>query len=339
VRKSRAAGDARVEHLARIEQAYPRLDRGELSTADVLDLAERGRAIFERAGDDFGLGRAWHCTAVVKAIYELRYADLEAATVHIRRHYERAGFTLGSVTFLQAGAAYRGPMPVPEAIERCRSLLVEAGTPVWQSFILPMLAALEAMDGRFDEARAHLEEARLARQEFSDTGTIVTSWAALAGEVELLAGNPEHAEVILSTSCDALRAVGAGEWLATNSALLGEALYRQGRFAEALDASETALAAAPPEHLTSKAVAWVVQAKALARLGSVAEAQALAAETVEVLSGAEALDVLGEAYAASAEVHALAGASAEADRDWQRAVDAFERKGNVVSAARVRDLR
>jgi len=145
--------------------------------------------------------------------------------------------------------------------------------------------------------------------------------------------------VILSTSCDALRAVGAGEWLATNSALLGEALYRQGRFAEALDASETALAAAPPEHLTSKAVAWVVQAKALARLGSVAKAQALAAETVEVLSGAEALDVLGEAYAASAEVHALAGASAEADRDWQRAVDAFERKGNVVSAARVRDLR
>jgi len=46
--------------------------------------------------------------------------------------------------------------------------------------------------------------------------------------------------------------------------------------------------------------------------------------------------VLGEAYAASAEVHDLAGASAEADRDWQRAADAFERKGNVVSAARVR---
>jgi DNA-binding SARP family transcriptional activator len=336
VRKSSAAGDARIEHLARIEQAYPRLDRGELSPAEVLELAERGRAIFERAGDDFGLGRAWHCTAVVKAIYELRYADLEAATVHIRRHYERTGFALGSVIFLQAGAAYRGPTRVPEAIKRCRSLLVEAGTPVWQSFILPMLAALEAMDGRFDEARALLDDARLARQEFSDTGTIVTSWAALAGEVELLAGNPEHAEVILSTSCDALRAVGGGEWLATNSALLGEALYRQGRFVDALDASSAALAAAPPEHLTSRTVAWLVQAKALARAGRIAEAQALVAKTIQRLAEAEALDVLGEAYAASAEVHELAGASAEADRDWQRAVDAFERKGNVVSAARVR---
>ena len=216
---------------------------------------------------------------------------------------------------------------------------MEAGTPVWQSFILPMLAALEAMDGRFDEARALLDDARLARQEFSDTGTIVTSWAALAGEVELLAGNPGHAEVILSTSCDALRAVGGGEWLATNSALLGEALYRQGRFVDALDASSAALAAAPPEHLTSRTVAWLVQAKALARAGRMAEAQALVAETIQRLGEAEALDVLGEAYAASAEVHELAGASAEADRDWQRAVDAFERKGNVVSAARVRDQR
>jgi DNA-binding SARP family transcriptional activator/tetratricopeptide (TPR) repeat protein len=339
VRRSMAAGDARIEHLARIEQAYPRLERGGLSTADVLDLADRGMAIFERAGDDFGLGRAWHCTAVVKAIYELRYADLETATIHIRRHYERTGFALGSVTFLQAGAAYRGATPVPEAIERCRSLLVEAGTPVWQSFILPMLAALEAMDGRFDEARTHLEDARLARQEFSDTGTIVTSWAAIAGEVELLAGNPEHAEVILSTSCDALRAVGAGEWLATNSALLGEALYRQGRFAEALDASSAALVVAPPEHLTSRAVAWRVQAKALARVGRVAEAKALIAETMERLAEIDVLDVLGEAYVASAEVQAVAGASAEADRDWQSAVDAFERKGNVVSAARVRAVK
>ena len=84
VRKSVAAGNARIEYLARIEQAYPRLSRGELSTADVLELAEHARAIFEPAGDDFGLGRAWHCTAVVKAIYEFDYADLEATAVRIR---------------------------------------------------------------------------------------------------------------------------------------------------------------------------------------------------------------------------------------------------------------
>jgi tetratricopeptide (TPR) repeat protein len=339
VRKSVAAGDARIEHLARIEQAYPRLARGEVSTAEVLELAERGRAIFERLGDDFGLGRAWHCTVVVKAVYGLQYGELEVGAARIRRHYERTGFAIGSANFLRAGAACRGPTPVRKGITRCRSLLVEAGTPVWQSFILPMLAALEAMDGRFDAARTHLEDARHARQEFSDTGTIVTSWSALAAEVELLAGNAERAEEILTVSCDALRAAGEIEWFATNSAFLADALYRQGRYADSLELSRSALAIAPPGHLTSRAVAQRVHAKALSRVGRLAEAQALAAETIELLAATDALGEQGEAFAASAEIHALAGAAADAERDWERALDAFERKGNVVSAARVRAAR
>jgi tetratricopeptide (TPR) repeat protein len=339
LRKSIAAGDNRIEHLARIEQAYPRLTRGELSTVDALELAERARAIFQRTGDDFGLGRAWHCTLVVKAVYELRYAEVETAAVRLRRHYERTGFAPGSVTFLLAAAACRGPTPVPEAIDRCRVLLAEAGTPVWQSFILPMLAALEAMEGRFDVARTHLEDARVARQEFSDTGTIVTSWAALAAEVELLAGNPERAEEILSVSCDALRAAGGGEWLATNSALLAEALYRQERYGDALAASTSALAIAPPGHLTSRSVAQRVRAKALARSGRSDEAAALAAETIELLAGTDVLNEQGEAFAASAEVRVLAGAGAAAQQDLENAAEAFERKGNVVSAARVRAVK
>jgi tetratricopeptide (TPR) repeat protein len=339
VHKSVAAGDVRIEHLARIEQAYPRLARGEVATADVLELAERGRAIFERVGDDFGLGRAWHCTAVVKAVYELQYADLETTAIRIRRHYERTGVAPGPAIFLLAGAASRGPTPVPEAIARCHSLLADAGTPVWQSFILPMLAALESMAGQFDEARAHLEEARLARQEFADTGTIVTSWAGLASEVELRAGNPERAAEILSVSVETLRTAGEREWLATNSALLAEALYRQERYADALDVSGSALEIAPPGHLTSRVIAQRVHAKALARTGHLAEALALAAQTIERLAATETLDEQGEVFAASAEVHVLAGAPAEANRDWRRAIEAFERKGNVVSAARVRATR
>ena len=202
-----------------------------------------------------------------------------------------------------------------------------------------MLAALEARAGYFDEARVHLEDARLARQEFSDTGTIVTSWAALAAEVELLDNNPERAEEILSVSCDALRAAGEIEWLATNSAFLSEAIYRQERYDEALALSGSALAIAPPGHLTSIAVAQRVHAKALARAGRLAEAQALAAELIELLAATGALDERGEAFAAAAEIHVLAGAAAEADENWARALEAFERKGNVVSAARVRAAR
>src|SRR4029077_2905212 len=154
----------------------------------------------------------------------------------------------------------------------------------WASFVLAVLAALEAMDGRFDDARAHLEEARLARLEFADADSLATNWAALAAEVELLGGDSVRAEEILSGACTVLRAAGDAEWLAPNTAILSEALYRQGRFAEALAVSTTALEIAPPDHLTSRAVARRVHAKALARAGRLKEAESLASATLELLA-------------------------------------------------------
>jgi tetratricopeptide (TPR) repeat protein len=116
-------------------------------------------------------------------------------------------------------------------------------------------------------------------------------------------------------------------------------VYRQGRYDEALAASSSSLAIAPPGHLTSRAIALRVQAKAFARAGRFAEAQPLAAETIELLAASDVLDERGEVFAASAEVHVLAGATVEAERDWARALDLFEQKGNVVSAARVHAAR
>jgi len=253
------------------------------------------------------------------------------------RHYERAGFTPAVALYHLALAAYRGRTNVVEAIDRCRRLLTDAGTPVWESFLLPVLAVLEAMNGRFDYARVHLEEARVGREEFADPGTLVTSWAAIAAEVELLAADAERAEAILTDACASLRRAGEVEWLATNGALLAEVHYRQGRFADALAESEAALATGPPEHLTSKAIGRRVRAKALARVGRGADAAAAAVEAIEFVAGAEALDEQGETFAAAAEVHALAGDAADARAAWERALACFEQKGNVVSAARVRD--
>jgi DNA-binding SARP family transcriptional activator/tetratricopeptide (TPR) repeat protein len=339
VRKSSAAGTARIGELARVEQVWLRLSRGELAVDEAVGLVDRAIAVFEDAGDDWGLGRAWHCRAAINSVYEFHYAELEETVARVRRYYARSGFAPGSTVFMLAVATYRGTTAARDGILRCRTLLEDAGTPVWQSFILPMLAALEAMDGRFDEARGHLEEARLARQEFADSGTLVTSWSALAAEVELLAGDSERAESILAISRDALRAAGESEWLATNTALLAEALYRQGRFAEALTTSADALEVAPPTHLTSRAVARRVHAKSLARAGRLDEATTLAAETIALLANTDVLDEQGEALAASAEVHALSGRTAEAEQAWDDALAVLARKGNVASAARVRAAR
>jgi tetratricopeptide (TPR) repeat protein len=336
VQKSSARGADRIKQLARVEQVWPRLRRGALTVDQAVAIVDRATEVFEQANDDFGLGRAWHCRAVVNAVYECRYAALEEAVERVRRYYARSGFPPGSAPFLLAAAVCRGATPARAGILRCRALLEDAGTPAWQSFILPILAVLEAMDGRSGDARAHLEEARLARQEFADMGSLATSWAALAAEVELLAGEPEGAEAILLDSLDALAATGDREWLATNTALLAESQYRQGRFTDALVTSGEALVVAPPAHLTSRAIARRVHAKSLARAGRLEEAMTLAAETIAIIERTDALDEQGEAFAAAAEVHALAGRTDEAEQYRAAAVAAFERKGNAVSAARLR---
>jgi tetratricopeptide (TPR) repeat protein len=336
-RRSVAVGNERIEHLARVEQVWQRLAAGELSVAESRALVDRAIEIFERADDAFALGRAWHTAAVVIGVYEFRYGELDEMAARTRVHYARTGFAPAVPLFHRALAGYRGPMNAAEAADRCRLFLTQAGTPVWESFLLPLLAALEAMQGRFGHARVLLEEARVGRQEFADPGTLATSWAAIAAEVELLAQSPRRAEAILADACTALRAAGDVEWLATNTAILAEAQYLQGRHEEALSMSEFALEIGPPEHLTSKAVARRVRAKALARVGRGPEAEAAAAEAIALLEGTDVLNELGETFVAAAEVHALAGQPANAHADWERALAYFEQKGNVVSAARVRE--
>jgi DNA-binding SARP family transcriptional activator len=330
--KAAQAGDERIELRSRIEQVWTRLARGVLSVAAALELLDRARLVFEAEGDDLGLGRAWHLTAAVEGVYRLRYDQVGQAASRGARHYERTGFD-GAALVLLAGSASRGSTPVSEAIERCEACLLQAPTPIWESFILPFLAAVEAMAGRFDEAREQLEEARVRRQEFSET---VTSWSALAAEVELLAGEPERAEAILLRSCELLRAAGEHEWLATNSAILAEAQYRLGRFEDAAATSGAALGIAPLEHLTSRSVARRVHAKCLARLGRPDAAVELALEALRLLEDADVLDERGETLVACAEALSVSGAAAEAEQRWGEALAVFERKGNEVSAERVR---
>jgi tetratricopeptide (TPR) repeat protein len=332
--KAAHAGNERIELRARIEQVWVRLARGELSVDSALALLERARVVCEAAGDDLGLGRAWHLTAAVEGVYRLHYDDVGRAAARGAEHYARTGLD-GAALVLLAASASRGSTPADEAIVRCEALLQEAPTPVWESFILPFLAAAEAMVGRFTAARAHLEEARVRRQEFSDTATIVTSWSALAAEIELRAGEPGRAEAILLHSCELLRAAGDTEWLATNSAMLADTHYRLGRFDEAKAGSAAALSIAPPEHLTSRSVARRVHASCLAQLGQ-PESADLAADALRLLGDADVLDERGETLVACAETLFLSGAPAEAGERWAEALAVFEQKGNEVSAERVR---
>ncbi len=331
-------GDRRIELRARIEQLWRELSQAKTTPEAALELLEDAVSAFEAARDEDGLGRAWHLYAAVQGEYELMLGQTEAAAVQVRDHYRRSGFTVGAALSLLAVAAHRGTTSVPEAIARCEELLLQAETPVWESFVLAPCAGLHAMAGRFSVARELLAEARAQRVEFSDAGTIVTAWAAIAAHVELLAGEPQAAEAILFSSLEVLREAGDNLWVATNSSLLAEAVYGQERYEDAVALADAALQAAPPRHLTSRAVAQRVKAMALARLGRLVEAELLASETVALLVSTDSLYEQAEAASALGDVLALKGDAEAASESWDEAIALFERKGSTVSAERVRKV-
>ena len=80
-----------------------------------------------------------------------------------------------------------------------------------------------------------------------------------------------------------------------------------------------------------------VRAKVLARRGEHAEAERLAREAVTIGEGTDMLNGQGDAYADLAEVLQLSGKAGEAAAELERALDRYERKGNLVMARRIRD--
>ena len=153
--------------------------------------------------------------------------------------------------------------------------------PSGKAYILPMLAALEAMDAG-SMTHAHTWGKRDGRGASFPTPVrsrrVGRRWPPRSSCWPATPSAPRRSSRIPLAGCG--RPV--SRWLATNTALLSEALYRQGRFADALTQSGEALALAPPGHLTSLAVARRVHTMALARAGDLDEAAAIATATIDL---------------------------------------------------------
>jgi tetratricopeptide (TPR) repeat protein len=332
---ARAAGNRRIELRAEVELFYPRWSSGRLTGAAALELIGPARSFFEAASDELGVARASHLEAVIHSEAG-RAAEAEAAGGRALLFYRRAGFPAEFGSSLLAGLLMKGPVPVDEAIRRCRELLGEIVTPGWRSFVLPSLACLEAMRGEFNIAREHLEDARLGRREWGEPTTLAMDWAHQAAWVELLAGDPPAAERVLIEACEALRRIGVRPWLSTNLGLLATAVIEQGRFDDGLGlASEAASLALPDDQIAQ--ILWRrAQAKALAAGGKLARADRLAREAVAIRDDSDMLNDRAESLVVLAEVLGSRGKTIEAAETLEQARTLFEAKGNVVAADRTR---
>jgi tetratricopeptide (TPR) repeat protein len=333
-----SSGNRRLEAYARLTHLALRYstDR-EGCTEDVLHEVDRAIPIFEEVGDQLGLIKAWRLLASVHGT-SCRYGAAEDALQHAIDHAKLAGDLrqeLRSLPYLALCALY-GPMPVPEAILRCEQILKDAtGYRRVEALVLCALAHLQAMEGRFADAR---ELYRRSRTTFEDIGGKVLAAATSvdSGSVELLADDPVAAEAELRRDYEVLSGIGETYLLSTTAALLAQALYSQGRFAEAERFSQISGQSAAPDDVESQVLWRCVEGKLLGRRGRVDEAEDLVREAVRLIADTEEPVSLGNALMDLAEVLCHGHKTPEAIDIIRRAVQLYDSKGNIVSATKAR---
>ena len=297
--------------------------------------------MLEAVGDETGLSRAWRILTNVH-FAGCRYLDATSAAEHMIEHARRAGDRSMELRALSglATCAQLGPMPVPEAIAVVERVLAELEEDrKSEATARRALALLEAMRGRFNEARTMYLLSRAILDELGWHFDAALTSAIASGPVELIAGDVTAAEAELRRDYDALAAMGERNYISTTAAFLAEALYRQGRDEEALAMTEQSEEIAAADDVATQYLWRSVRAKLVARRGSFAEAEALALDAIRIIEAAQDPDSQGYAYIDLAEVLRMAGRGEDAIRAADEAAGRFDQKGNTESAARARRLK
>lgn len=233
-----------------------------------------------------------------------------------------------------ARAALAGPLPVPDAIRRCRELGAEEPTDrALEAVLATITALLEAMRGRFETARKLYTSSQATLVELGRTVSLAAlqTWS---GAVELLAGDALAAERELRAAFDTLEPMGEKANLATIAASLAGALCAQERFDEAAELAATSAVLASDDDLTSQ-IAWrTVRAKVLARQGDLAAAELFARESVALADETDCPNLRGDAFLSLGEALARADTLGEARVAFGNARQMYGAKGNTVMAAR-----
>ncbi len=333
--RAASAGDRVGELCGRIQGALLRLDREPRGTAEKLSaLVDEALPVFQAAGDDLALYIAYSTLSEVAD----RRAQMGTALEALERASVRAGQAgHRSPGWFDGGRAYLqfiGPTPVTELLAWLDRNEPRVGRDL---FLLAYRAMALAMLGRFDEARAILAEAR-AEQAERGGGVLLANITAFESVwVERWAGDPAAAAEFGAEGCRLHEELGEQWFLAHAVGNLAQALYALDRLDEA-DAEADRAAELTGDADKLNAMLWrQVKAKVLARRGEHAEAERLAREAVAIGDGTDVLDRQGDANADLAEVLLLAGRTKDAHEAFERALMRYERKGNVVMAARTRD--
>lgn len=287
---------------------------------------------FERADDDRGLARAWRVKGTIdyrRGLAGPHEVALGRALGHARKAREL--HDEAAILFSVGVVVTRGPTPVDDGIRRCQEILASSGTSrAIEAYMSHALAHLHARRGEFDEARSR---AATFRTFLHETGQVWTYWffSEAAADVEALAGNGADAVRIIEDGAAQLEQIDERDPLL--DAFLAHYLYDED---DLTGAERSAALGAGGEDFLAKSLALGVLGKIRAREERGDEAERLASESVSLVEATDFLIDIATAFFDQAEVFRLVGKTDEARSAFERALDACERKGDLVSADRVR---
>jgi class 3 adenylate cyclase/tetratricopeptide (TPR) repeat protein len=330
-------GIARAAALARLQLRYT-TDPNALKES-VVELVEREIPELEMMGDDRALVRAFRLLTYVHWT-GARFADAAATAERTIRHATAAGDEVTAHRFLGSLAisALYGPMPVLEAIATCEEVLARAQDDRKARALAEVaIGHLEAMRGNFEHARLVYRRSRASLEELGCL--LLAALTSLdSSAIEVLAGDLAAAESELRTDYRRLEEMGERNYISTTAGLLADVLYRQGRYDESAEFAGVCEHLASPDDVASQFHWRCVRGKLRARHGAIDEAESLLSAATALIETSDQLDLQGNGLLDFAEVRELAGAPADAAGLSERAAQLFERKGNVVSALRARQL-
>ena len=334
--RAEAAGDLRGRLLAQLQQRRYLLsvDATATDSGALLALAEAALPTFEAAGDEAGLAAAWHMIAWSEHLLMRNQQKLAAAEQGLE-YARRAGLVRlePDLRWFQLSAYAGGPTPVDEFLDWLdRHGRLEARTPI---AVLQRAVAV-AMLGHFDKARDLVASFRARGAELGH-GFWAAGSAQSACRIERLAGDLEAAEREIRHGCELWEAAGERAYLSTFAGDLAKTLAMLGRLDEAEAwASRSAELGASDDVATQ--VLWREgQARVHALRGEAGEAERLAREAVSLIAGTDDALFQPDAWVTLGEVLAQGGKTDEAEAALQDALGRYERKGNLVMTAQVRE--
>jgi class 3 adenylate cyclase/tetratricopeptide (TPR) repeat protein len=333
-----AIDDARLRARASLLHVMVRqMGSGSVSTEAAIAEGQRDIGIFEGAGDHAGLARAWRLLAQTYNNVG-RFAEASDAADQIVRHAiaaEEPRLAARAAT-TKAYSLLLGPVPADEAIRQCEELISQVGGDRRaEAIVSGSLSVLHAMRGSFDQARELYVQQRTILEGLGRNVAALTT-SINSARVELLAGDPEAAEREARRDFDALGALDETYFRSTVAGMLARALYEGERFDEARTVADEARALTADDDFESQVLWRGVAARLGARTGRADEALELTESQARLAAETASPVFEAEARRERAEVLVLLGRQDEAEPPLREALQLFEQKGDLVSAARIR---